>query len=783
MTKSNEKNERAYGKWKSATSLAFGQKSGKERLIYPATAAFFFVMTFIFCSSTLPYTELSLGIPLADALLCAGSVYTPFVYAANLIGTIYFGHARIERFLYLTFIFVLRIISSGRSIGNGESEHVFSEKPITKIAVSAVMAFIECGMFVAVSGISAQSARSVLATLITLPTLSLIFSVYYAKPQNGIFLRFLYEISMLFIFSSLVYCSKNLDFAFFEADVLFAVFFTLCIAKYGGFARASIFGFVMGYISSPSYFFCYVLLGACASLTFSFGVFSSCGISAAVAGVCAIIVNGYTSLLSFVPDTVLACAVSSPILRYSFLPKGFPYPGSDFLYQESSDAHRIAYAELSSCKELHGMSENLKALSDSITELTSQPVQNPLLNDEIMKKITKDFCDKCPLSPICLDTELNNTKSALRELIALSSGKGDFPTESIPKYLSSHCIRLRELTELVKELTQSLSLRASSKQDNLLLSYSCAADMLSSIAASTEKELVTDAASERKVRSSLHELGISFTQVAVIGNERKRIYIYGLKKSKVEKVLPELMKSLEKIFGYGFSVPTVDDTNLKPTVFTPATVLSADIAVSSSCKKGEAVSGDTAISFTDEKGNLFALISDGMGSGYEALKSSSITASLLKNLLLSGVDENLAVKMTGDALGKLCGECFSTVDLVRLNLINGRTEVTKSYAPASYVIRNGSVYCCDSSSLPIGINTDSSPFETDFLLGAGDTVIMVSDGIAEKPDDQTKLTDLLGLLCDVTPKELADRIVAHALQVRGRSDDMSAIVIRLKKAV
>ena len=298
-----------------------------------------------------------------------------------------------------------------------------------------------------------------------------------------------------------------------------------------------------------------------------------------------------------------------------------------------------------------------------------------------------------------------------------------------------------------------------------------------------------DGTMEEEIAEVLRHNGVYAEQIAVMKRKGKGLCVRMQAHCKNGQCIPvrRVIQSLGIMFGCpmvaGAESERFISEEVADFVFEEEPGYMILTGVARATKKDETLSGDSFSFLYPESGETVLLLSDGMGSGYEALKSSSITASLLKNLLLSGVDEHLAIKMTGDALGKLCGECFSTVDLMRLNLINGRTEVTKSYAPASYVIRNGSVYCCDSSSLPLGINTDSSPYETDFLLGEGDTVIMVSDGIAEKPDDQTKITDLLGLLCDVTPKELADRIVAHALEVRGRSDDMSAIVIRLKKAV
>ena len=789
MTKTNEKSG-AYEKWQSTAALMLEGKTKKERLMFVFTAAFFILLGFIMCQRTLPLTERALGIPQADDLLCACSVYTPFVYVGVVAGTVYRGAFAIERALILTFIFVLRIVTGAKAMSGG-SRRVFSESILTKTAVAAVMSFTETGMHLASVGITYESSLTAIATLTALPVLTLVFSAYYAKPVGSRLLSGIYEFSLAAVFTVTVYCAKGMPLSIVSADTLLCVFFILCVAKHGGTARAGVIGFLLGYTVSPAYFLSFVLLGLTASLTFTFGSFSAVGIAAAVASVSAVLVGSHTALYYVVPDLIISCAAVSPLIRYSLLPEGFPYPFCDPTKGSIlTDAQRVAYAGVSTCGALRTTSDGLRSLSAALSDIRTEKRVRSHPQAEITEKICSEFCEKCSMCPICLENDRDVTREAIGELVRCALESGGELTESIPSHLSSHCIKLRELSDRVKsEISsygnQNMSSIAPANGNSpfpAVISYTSCADILSALAESSERELVFDRDTEFAATTVLHKAGISFGYTAVIGASRKKLYLYGADPKKVGRTLTELLPPLSKVFGCRMECAGIPENENIPIIFSPAINLTAEASVVSLSKEGEQVCGDVALSFCDGNGNFYALLSDGMGSGESALRSSSMTAALIKNLMLGNISAPLAVRLTGEALSMECDECFSTVDLLKLDLVSGRTTVTKSYACASYVLRGGSVYRCDASSMPIGITGAAAPFETEFILNDGDTVIMLSDGIADCPEAEARIPDIVGLSSHLSARELAARILERALEANGRRDDMSALVVRIGKA-
>ena len=739
---------------------------------------------FTFCSSVLPYTELALSNPLPFAAICGWGGFTvPFVFLGTVFGTFYSETASLANFLSLTLAFVLRIIFSMRNQRKNNGAGVFSDSLLNKTAGSAVVTFALSAMYLPTAGINGESAVSVLSLLITVPLLTLVFSVFFAAVYTTHVMRFFYELSMLSFFSVIVYCFSDYDFILCSMGTVSAVFFTLCIARYGGPLRAALFGFVLGYIALPTYFLPFILLGVTAGLVFSFGVYSACGISAAVACVSAIFMHSASAFFSFIPETVLACALTSSVLRFSFLPKNFPFPLSD-PYRDivTDDTDCFLSRELSSCFSLSKVSAALKSIPSKINEITSPADDKDTVCKEISGKIRTEFCENCPMSPVCYDSLSGNAvTSGIKEMVNSALENKNFSYNDIPSDISVLCVRLRELSDYVTALCGNEQIPAQAPvQPQLTLSYPCVAEIISSLANKTKEEAVSDKASAKIISHRFRTLGITFSGLTVIGKKRRSVIIFGCDKSKLSAVRSSLLRTVSEILGGDYMITETSQED-STVIFSPAVTFATEAALSGCCKQGQSVSGDTSLTFNDDFGNFYAMISDGMGSGPEAAKSSALTAALMKNLIQCDISEKLALKIAGEALMQTCDECFATVDLIKVDLVTGLASVTKNYAASSYLLRNGSVYRCNGNSLPIGIESDADPSQISFRTYDGDTVIMVSDGIvSDSSEDDSGLCDVIGLSCDISARELADRILGYAVDRKGKTDDMSALVIKIR---
>ena len=733
----------------------------KQRLLAAALAITALACGFAFCKA--PQGK-AFGSPIADALVCSSGAYAPFSFLGAILGGLYFGTFSVPHTLSLSLAFTVRILSAVRS----KNEHIFSESIGKRLSASVTLSVSLCIMNAALGTIAPEVASSAIVTLLITPALTLAFSVYFIKKTDGRAERFVYELSAALLYVCTVYSFKGIDLKFVSADTLVTVFITLAVARYGGFVKGALIGFLLGYVCSPAYFFVYPILGGCAGALFSFGVLSACGISAACSCGAAMLYGGAQTLYLLIPDLIVACAISAPILRYRFVPNGFPSPSSSPLSSLSFDPIASStLASLTSWKALRDVSDGLNEISKLI------PENNEAVNyTEEVQSVCFKICESCPMCPICLESEGENTRASLTEAFG-NEGK-------LNAYLSERCIRLSELEECINDLLDRTRNRKSASKEPFSISYGCAARMLTSLADSAEAELVTDPDAERSVSSALRGLAVPFTRISVVGRSRRTVYVFGSDPKRLNSENKQILSALKKIFGTPYTAqPDVTDNSA---VFIPAESIRTETAFSSFCKVGETKSGDTVSAFTSGDGVFYALIADGMGSGEAAERCSSVTAELIRKMMLCGMDERSAIRLAGEVLSRLGEEAFSTVDLLSLDLVSRKARVTKNHAAASYVLRNGAVFCCDAASLPVGITDEAESESTFFTLNEGDTVVMVSDGVASGPTDKVRITDVIGLASELSPKELADAIIKKALSVNGSCDDMSAVVIKIHSA-
>lgn len=206
----------------------------------------------------------------------------------------------------------------------------------------------------------------------------------------------------------------------------------------------------------------------------------------------------------------------------------------------------------------------------------------------------------------------------------------------------------------------------------------------------------------------------------------------------------------------------------------------ATLGVAARQKEGEAVSGDSPGWLRTEKGLLYVLLCDGMGSGALAEEESALAIDLLRPFLEAGVgaEEALSTLLSALALKNEADGGFTTIDLLELNLTTGECALYKLGGAPTYLKQNGAVSRFTASSLPAGLAGEVGPERYDFLLTPGDTVALVSDGVVSGGSDDW-LQQALAQFEGDSPKELALSLVT-AGQADGQ-DDRTAIVVSLKE--
>ena len=215
---------------------------------------------------------------------------------------------------------------------------------------------------------------------------------------------------------------------------------------------------------------------------------------------------------------------------------------------------------------------------------------------------------------------------------------------------------------------------------------------------------------------------------------------------------------------------------------------SVQIGISKTTKASSPVSGDTNLETKLEDGKYLLAISDGMGSGPEAMKSSKVAIKTLERLLTAGFDKTMSLKLINSILEiTQKDDMYATLDVEILDLYSGIMEFVKNGACPTYLKRNKEVQLLKANTLPAGAieKMDLEVYDCD--LQDGDIIVMCSDGVIESNDEyinkevwvkyllEDMQTDDAQKIADILLKESIDNDYGT------QKDDMTVIVAKISK--
>ncbi len=211
------------------------------------------------------------------------------------------------------------------------------------------------------------------------------------------------------------------------------------------------------------------------------------------------------------------------------------------------------------------------------------------------------------------------------------------------------------------------------------------------------------------------------------------------------------------------------------------------IGTAETTKNKSELSGDCMLNIRLKDGKYLVAISDGMGTGKEARKSSTQSLRMLENLLLSGFDKNISLDLINTALINQNSEVFATLDIAIIDLYAGNIEFIKSGACPTYIKNNKTVQIIKSNSLPTGMIEANNIQTFDKDINSGDIMVMCSDGILdaniEYKNKELWIKYMLEDMETTNTKKIADLILSEAIDNNfgNVKDDMSVMVCKFKE--
>ncbi|MGI9952052.1 SpoIIE family protein phosphatase [Moorellaceae bacterium AZ2] len=217
--------------------------------------------------------------------------------------------------------------------------------------------------------------------------------------------------------------------------------------------------------------------------------------------------------------------------------------------------------------------------------------------------------------------------------------------------------------------------------------------------------------------------------------------------------------------------------------------LAVEVGFASCARQQDLTCGDSFLAAPLEEGRYLLVLSDGMGAGREARRTSHTAVELVKELLAAGFPRDLALRLVNMVLLlRSPRESFATLDMAVLDLVEGQGEFTKLGACSSFLVRGNKVLTIKPQSLPVGILEDVPLEVSREEIQPGDVLVMVSDGVLEAHRDLAEkdrwLVAALKRATESEPQKLAERLLKQAVALAGGSplDDMLVAVARLERA-
>ena len=128
-------------------------------------------------------------------------------------------------------------------------------------------------------------------------------------------------------------------------------------------------------------------------------------------------------------------------------------------------------------------------------------------------------------------------------------------------------------------------------------------------------------------------------------------------------------------------------------------------------------------------------------------------------------------------------ECFSTVDVLEFDLLDGSASFYKCGACPSFILRDGKVYRIASRTPPVGIMENLSAERIELRLRDGDLILMTSDGAADQTDHSARPGAILAELDGASPERVCEAVLEDAARAYGGADDVTVLAVKIRAAL
>lgn len=493
----------------------------------------------------------------------------------------------------------------------------------------------------------------------------------------------------------------------------------------------------------------------------------------------ALAANGVAAVSSTLPEVTIAAALFYPAARFSLIPEDF----SLFAKSPPKTPHGKTGSVGDRMREVaDAMSETSKIISKLSSRL-SRPDREELVS--LCEREFAPFCSSCPKAEWCRPSDGRSVRRDAESAAEALSERGRVDASSFDPETVRRCPSVdRVIDGINSSYAKLIDDALDGKTEVISRDFSNFSDMIKGLVDRADEECERNSALSDALEDAFCREGIGCASVSVYGKNRPEVYARGLSVKDLSCGAADLRRIAEDAVGSPLSEPEMSlDGDALDMYLAPKRALFPKYgSYSAPATPGEA-NGDAVLSFSGG-GYFFAAVCDGMGSGREAALTARASAVFLRRMLGAGCGEREALRLLNDFTRERSIECFSTVDLLKIDPYSGEALFVKSGAAPSFVYRAGKLFRIECSSSPIGILERVGAKTVKFSLEEGDVVVLVSDGALPDGDAESWLYEYLsdGKNLRGDPPAVAKRIAREASSRAASRDDTTVGVIRIDSA-
>ncbi len=439
-------------------------------------------------------------------------------------------------------------------------------------------------------------------------------------------------------------------------------------------------------------------------------------------------------------------------------------------------------------RRLSGMGNAIGEMNSAIKK-TAEVLDRENIHDpsEIYITAADSVCRTCKNNMHCWGEYYNRSADIMNKAVQ-NIRSGQLADENmLTGHFEEQCMKRRELAAELNRRYASYSfsqssLRKISEMRELLSSQLSSAQLMLQRAA---EELCTDRSCDpelsHRAEEVLKENGL-VSPVAAVMNIDGRLVIdaYGSDSSLFsgENIAKKLSFALRREFDPPMIADSSDSVHI---TLSERSLYDAEIKIFSRSKPENSHSGDCHECFNDGRGNVYMILSDGMGSGSRARIDSAFSCNMLSRMLKAGIDFDASMEMLNTSLMvKSSDESFATLDVCRINLVSGEISLYKAGSASTYVRCGNEFAQLQGDGVPLGVELTAEYSQQQFTASAGDVIIMTSDGAQL---DKNWLSNIVMRDRNADLDTIIDTI-GEALRLsaeKGKEDDITVIGVKIIK--